>query len=77
MASAPSSLSVATLFGDRQAMGQTELAAQRGGAAFAVPIAQTAPQTSTPHIVLWDELKGATPVTPAGQGTNRINIQTR
>jgi hypothetical protein len=77
VASAPASFSVAALFGDHEAVGQTELAAQRGGAAFTVPIAQTAPQTATPHIVLWDELKGATPVTPAGQGTNRINIQSR
>lgn len=70
-------LSVAALFGERDAVGQTELASQRGGSSFAVPIAQTAPQT-TPQIILWDELKSATPA-PAGstQGTNRINIQIR
>ena len=75
----PNSLSVAALFGERDAVGQNELAAQRGGAAFTVPIAQTSPSPqATPHIILWDELKTAAPVAPAGQGgTNRINIQIR
>ena len=69
-------VSVAVLFGEH-AVGQGELAAQRGGTSFAVPIAQTNPQ-SAPQIILWDELKAATPA-PAGssQGTNRINIQIR
>lgn len=75
------SISVAALFGDRDAaVGQGELAAQRGGA-FSVPIAQTSPAAqATPHVILWDELKSASPPppAPAGQGgTNRINIQIR
>jgi hypothetical protein len=69
--------SVAALFGEHAAVGQKELATQRGGAAFTVPIAQTGPQTATPHIILWDELKSQAPAAPAGQGTNRINIQVR
>jgi hypothetical protein len=75
VAPASDSISVAALFGEH-AVGQGELAAQRGGTSFAVPIAQTNPQT--PQIILWDELKAATPA-PAGssQGTNRINIQIR
>jgi hypothetical protein len=67
--------SVAALLGDHAAVGQGELAAQRGGSAFSVPVvAQTTPQT-TPQIILWDELKKVAPAAPAGQGTNRINIQ--
>jgi hypothetical protein len=69
--------SVTALFGEHDAVGQKELATQRGGAAFSVPIAQTGPQTGAPHIILWDELKSQAPVAPAGQGTNRINIQVR
>ena len=42
--------SVTALFGEHDAVGQKELATQRGGAAFSVPIAQTGPQTGTPHI---------------------------
>jgi len=76
----PNSISVAAFFGDRDAaVGQGELAAQRGGA-FSVPIAQTSPAAqATPHVILWDELKSAAPPPPAGQGggTNRINIQIR
>lgn len=74
---ASASVSVTALFGEHDAVGQKELAAQRGGAAFAVPIAQAGPQTGTPHIILWDELKSQAPAAPAGQGTNRINIQVR
>jgi hypothetical protein len=77
IAPGPGTFSVAALFGEHDVVGQSELASQRGGASFAVPIAQTAPQTQ-PQIILWDELKSATPA-PAGstQGTNRINIQIR
>src|SRR5690348_11884300 len=56
----PNSLSVAALFGEHDAVAQSELAAQRGGAAFTFPIAQTSPSPQTvPQIILWDELKSA------------------
>jgi hypothetical protein len=71
------SVSVAALFGDHDAVGQKELAAQRGGAAFTVPVAQAGAPTAIPQIILWDELKSQAPAAPAGQGTNRINIQVR
>jgi hypothetical protein len=64
------------LFSDRDAVATTELAAQRGGSSFVVPITQ-APQT--PQVILWDEVKRQAPISsaPTEQGTNVITIQVR